>query len=223
MAKNFPYFKFTVTEWLTGDIVYEDYDVQGLFINICAIYWQRDGKLTLEDINLRYKNPPQMSKLTDRFISVSDGFISVKFLDEQLIEAGHISKVNSINGKKGGRPKALVALEKKPNANRTLTELKPKKSKEEQEEEQELNKNKNIPSEFEFLNYCKTIERINYSSLEFSLKAKFESWVNNNWKDGNDNKIKNWKSKIKNTIPYLKKSVSQPNNNYLADSSKMQY
>jgi hypothetical protein len=133
MAKNFPYFKFIATEWMTGDIVFESFSTQGLFINICALYWQRNGKLSIEDINKRFKNPIELNELTDRFFSVNDGFISVKFLDEQLIEANHISKVNSENGSKGGRPK-------KPTANRPLTDRKPKKSKEEKEEEEETEK-----------------------------------------------------------------------------------
>lgn len=142
MAKNFPYFKFVVTEWMTGDIVFESLSVQGLFINICALYWQRDGSLSIEDINKRYKNPEELGQLTDRFFSVNDGFISVKFLDEQLIEANHISKVNSENGAKGGRPKASKTLKEKPTANRPLTERKANESKEEKETEENKNKSK---------------------------------------------------------------------------------
>ena len=67
MAKNFPYFKFIATEWLTGDIVYEDFECQGLFINICALYWQRDGKLSIDDINRRYKNESIIQSLSGRF------------------------------------------------------------------------------------------------------------------------------------------------------------
>ena len=67
----------------------------------------------------------------------------------------------------------------------------------------------NIPSTLEFLNYCKEIKEINYASYEFSLKSKYESWVADGWKDGNGNKIKNWKSKIKNTIPFLKPQQQQ--------------
>lgn len=67
MAKNFPYFKFIATEWLTGDIVYEDFDTQGLFINICALYWQRDGKLSIDDITRRYKNELLIQALSGRF------------------------------------------------------------------------------------------------------------------------------------------------------------
>ncbi len=135
MAKNFPYFKFIATEWLTGDIVYEDFEQQGLFINICALYWQRDGRLSFDDIIKRYKNELNISLLTPRFFSVTDGFISIKFLDEQLIEAGHISKVNSENGKKGGRPKALKTLEKKPTAKRNESEKKQIKEKKRKEED----------------------------------------------------------------------------------------
>jgi len=104
MAKNFHYFKFIAMEWLTGDIYFEDYELQGIFINVCALYWQRDGSLSMDDIKKRIKSD-RIAELTDRFISVTDGFISIKFLDEQLIEAGHVSKVNSANGKKGGAGK----------------------------------------------------------------------------------------------------------------------
>lgn len=153
MAKNFPYFKFVVTEWMTGDIVFESLSVQGLFINICALYWQRDGVLTVSDINKRFKNPEELTELTDRFFSVNDGFVSVKFLDEQLIEANHISKKNSENGSKGGRPK-------KTEKNPPLSELNPtqsqkKQSKEElkkSKEEKELNNNKIFIDNSVFLN-----------------------------------------------------------------------
>ena len=112
MAKNFPYFKFIATEWLTGDIVYEDFECQGLFINICALYWQRDGKLSIDDINRRYKNESIIQSLSGRFFSVNNGFISISFLDEQLVDANHISKVNSENGKKGAEKRKMLAVAK---------------------------------------------------------------------------------------------------------------
>jgi hypothetical protein len=126
MAKDLPYFKFTVAEWLTGDIVFESFEMQGLFINICALYWQRECKLSLSDIDKRYKRPDLLNELTDRFISVNNGFISVKFLDEQFEFRKGVSIKNSKNGSLGGRPKHLQTLEEKPNANRTLTEHKAK-------------------------------------------------------------------------------------------------
>lgn len=138
MAKNFPYFKFTASEWLTGDIVFESFSIQGLFINICALYWQRDGKLSIDEINKRYKSPIELKELTDRFISVSDGFISVSFLDEQLIQAEHISKTNSKNGSLGGRPKAT--------AKRPLSEKKQIRIRKEGDKKREENNKENNAS-----------------------------------------------------------------------------
>lgn len=146
MAKNFPYFKFTATEWLTGDIVYESLELQGLFINVCALYWQRDGKLTIEDLIRRYKNESLINELIDRYIWNEQGNILIKFLDEQLIEANHISKVNSENGKKGAEAKRNKA-----NAKRPLNDSKAILSKEEKEEEINKNKNKNKIKEFVFI------------------------------------------------------------------------
>lgn len=37
------------------------------------------------------------------------------------------------------------------------------------------------------------------------IEAKYQSWVDNGWKDGNNNKIVNWKSKINNTIVHILK------------------
>lgn len=128
MAKELPYFKFTVAEWLTGDIVFEKFNVQGLFINICAIYWQRSGILSIEDINKRFKNPPELTELTDRFISVIDGFISIKFLNEQFDDRKHLSFQNSQNGSLGGRPKGSKTLNKKATTKRTISDHKAKQS-----------------------------------------------------------------------------------------------
>lgn len=123
MAKELPYFKFSVADWLTGDIVYEDFNIQGLFINICAIYWQRNGNLSIEDINKRYKNPKELTELTGRFFSLNNGFISIKFLDEQFEDRKKLSFTNSGNGKKGGIAKALKTKDILANANRTLGEF----------------------------------------------------------------------------------------------------
>lgn len=167
MAKNFPYFKFTATEWLTGDIVYESLELQGLFINVCALYWQRDGKLTIEDLIRRYKNELLINKLIDRYIWNEQGNILIKFLDEQLIEANHISKVNSENGKKGAEAKRNKA-----NAKRPLNDSKAILSKEEKEEEINKNKNKNKIKEFVFISESelnKLNEEFSHHEVEWML------------------------------------------------------
>jgi uncharacterized phage protein (TIGR02220 family) len=164
---------------MTGDIVFECLDTQGLFINICALYWQRNADLSIEDINKRFKNPLQLANLTDRFISVSDNKINIKFLDEQLIEAGHISKTNSINGSKGGRPKAPKIQEEKPTANRTLTDRKAKKSKEEQEQEEEIN-NVATQKDIDFkklLEYFNKTTNKNFKTIPDKAKKAFNARI----------------------------------------------
>jgi len=36
-----------------------------------------------------------------------------------------------------------------------------------------------------------------------ALKLKYESWIENGWRDGNDKPIVNWKVKLLNTLPYI--------------------
>ena len=70
----------------------------------------------------------------------------------------------------------------------------------------EKDKKEVIPTKEEFINYCKNIYNNsdkNFDDYKFSIELKYDSWILNGWKDGKDSKIKNWKSKINNTIPYL--------------------
>lgn len=84
----------------------------------------------------------------------------------------------------------------------------------ETETEVEGVKNKNeIPSLIEFMDYCLSIEGINTEPLRFSIQAKYEAWTENKWRDGNNSPIKNWKTKIKNTIPHLKPVYNGNSNN----------
>lgn len=56
------------------------------------------------------------------------------------------------------------------------------------------------PTYEDFLNYS-VAKKPNVCTMQ--LKLKYDSWVENGWKDGNNKPIKNWKSKILNTLPYL--------------------
>jgi hypothetical protein len=64
-----------------------------------------------------------------------------------------------------------------------------------------------MPEISEMLNFAKTeIEKLghDFSKFEYPVKSKIETWQENGWKDGHNKPIKNWKAKIKNTIPFLK-------------------
>jgi hypothetical protein len=59
-----------------------------------------------------------------------------------------------------------------------------------------------IPEFSEFLEYA--ISQVPTVNKE-DVKLKYESWKVNEWKDGNDKKIMNWKTKLNNTLPYIRK------------------
>jgi hypothetical protein len=64
-----------------------------------------------------------------------------------------------------------------------------------------------LPPLQEFLEYCKKNLEQNkfiYTEYEYSLKSKYDTWVANGWKDGHNKQIKDWKGKIRNTIPFLR-------------------
>lgn len=208
MAKNFPYFKFTSSEWLTGDIVFEDLETQGLFINICAIYWQRDGELLIDDIEKRFENSlgkaklsECLAKLSDRFLSVKDkkiGKISIKFLDEQFVLISEISHQNSLNGSKGGKAKALKDKELLATASDRLA----KSSKEEKKREEEEKRRKELEKRKEEKKFTppQLFDVIDYFTekgfpIELAKRA-FEFYDTANWIDSKGNKVKNWKQKM---------------------------
>jgi hypothetical protein len=63
-----------------------------------------------------------------------------------------------------------------------------------------------IPDYDEFLAYA--VSQVP-NIIQLEVRLKYDSWILNDWKDGNDKKIVNWKSKINNTLPFLKKHETQ--------------
>ena len=73
-------------------------------------------------------------------------------------------------------------------------------------------KGNEIPDFNSFLKYA--IKQKPNVDIE-SIKFKYESWKENNWKDGFGNEIINWKNKLLNTLPYIdevKKQKYDPTN-----------
>ena len=117
MSKRLPYFQFEPAEYITKDIQFCSYAAQGVFINICAIYWQRDCVLTLEQVRRRFKEDKLIDELiSEGVFSIVDENIVIGFLDSQHDYATVKSVKNSKNGKLGGRPKKPTKSETKPNA-----------------------------------------------------------------------------------------------------------
>ena len=68
----------------------------------------------------------------------------------------------------------------------------------------------NIPSLEEFTEYAKTLE--NYIlELDYLIIEKYDSWLGNGWKNSYNKPITNWKSSIKNTMPFLQSELQSGN------------
>ncbi len=122
--KDLPYYKHDVSEWMNGAITLETFEVQGVFINICSYYWFKSGCLTLTEIKRRLKCKDSVfaTLIESRLIKIDGDDISITFLDQQLEERGNKSKINSINGSKGGAPKGNHNAKKAENSPQETTE-----------------------------------------------------------------------------------------------------
>lgn len=105
MTKELPYFKFYTSKWNLGEIQFRTLEEQGLFINICSLLWERDGKLTEKYLLARYTSMRSNATVSDcikslcdaELIVLRDGEIEVSFLNEQLLELQEISNQNREN------------------------------------------------------------------------------------------------------------------------------
>jgi len=128
-------------------------------------------------------------------------------LKRDLEKYENIRERNKINGSKGGRPKKA----KKPTG-LSGNPKKPKKADSVTDTVTVTDKviDINIPAYEDFLKYAVSKKP---KLKPDELKLKYESWVENNWKDGNDKPIKNWKTKILNTLPYISETTKTVNTN----------
>lgn len=125
MAKELPYFKFEPAEYITKDISFCSYAAQGLFINLCSHYWQRNCEMTIAQAERRFKDKELLNELIDEnIITHENGKIIIKFLILQRDEAIQKSNVNRLNGSKGGRPKKPRKTQNKPNGFNSQSETK---------------------------------------------------------------------------------------------------
>lgn len=127
MAKDLPYFKFFCSEWNDGDITLENFEYQGLFINICSYYWSNECSITFDKLLKKFRgfdeilldlNAAGLFKIDD------NRNISISFLDEQRNERIESSKNKSKGGKASAEARRLkkLAVEKQQEINKHSTE-----------------------------------------------------------------------------------------------------
>lgn len=111
MSKELPFFKFNATEWITGNISYESFEMQGAFISVCAEYWNRNNCLTIEEAKLRLRNSEIVDKLIEKnYLKTKKNNLVITFLDLERKEITAKRLKLSESGRKGGLSKAKASL-----------------------------------------------------------------------------------------------------------------
>lgn len=119
MAKELPFFKFEPSEWDSGNIQICSREVKGLFIDLCALYWNRVGELpyALALQKLCNGSKDALQELIDnQIIQVIDGNILIEFLEEQLLEFGNVSEKRRNAAKKRWLDANALQVQSKSNA-----------------------------------------------------------------------------------------------------------
>jgi hypothetical protein len=190
MAKELPYFRFTVQDWQNGKISIESFEMQGLFISVCGYYWINDCDLTLAMLKKKFSIA---TNLLDELITLGilkhenrHDKVEIVFLNEQYDLLSEKRKARQNAGSKGGNAKA---------------KLKQKGSYKDKDNNKDNNKDKdNKPTMEEFLNHAVSVKP---NVDQEAVKLKFQSWVQNEWRTGKDKPIKNWKSTLTNTLQFI--------------------
>ena len=194
---------------------------------------QKDKQKESKVENFAYKLakflPFDLHIVTDAINELLDeGVLSIDndlLIQKRMVKDNEISIVRAIAGAKGGT-KTMSEKEKfakaKPKANgkakhQANTEYEDENSSSLITKDiQDINikdningikKDITIPALPEFLDFAKQVcteTGLKYGDYGFTIITKYETWIDNGWKDGNGSKIKNWKLKFKNTLPYLK-------------------
>ena len=179
MSKELPFFKFNATEWITGNISYESFELQGAFISVCAEYWNRNNTLTIEEAKLRLRNSELIEKLIEKnYLKTKKTFLVISFLDLERKEISAKRLKLSESGRKGGLSKAKATLKQGSSI-------------------KEVDKDKEIDIEVKGKFKRPTVQEINLFCLDQNLKLDAETFINyydsNGWKVGKNN-MKDWKA-----------------------------
>lgn len=112
MAKELPYFRFTVQDWQNGKISLESFELQGLFISVCGYYWINDCSITLTMLQKKFSNAKDLLKaLIDLSIIKHENRhdkVEIDFLNIQYDLLSEKRKLRQSAGSKGGNAKAKL-------------------------------------------------------------------------------------------------------------------
>jgi hypothetical protein len=201
------WFKFTPTDWIMGKIQRCPEITQARFMRLVCLYWNKECVLSYEDAEIEIDKEHLDILISKKVIKNDDGFLIIEFLNEQLED---ISKTSE------KRRKAVLKRWNKVKQNNTsvlindtsVLQNDTEKSRVEKDKIRVEKENINIPEFLEFSTYAKEKEpKVNIKAL----KNKYDAWVVNGWRNGNDRPIKNWKSALLQTLIYIEKNNTNAN------------
>ena len=202
MAKD-PAFLFYSSDFLSGitDLTMEE---RGQYITLLCVQHQK-GFLTEKTIRLLVGSVSV--DVLSKFSKDSNGHYTNERLADEIIKRNNFTESRRNNGSKGGRPKKNEEKKEKQVNNHMVNHM------ENENEDDNVDINK-VPSFEIFLEYA-----LLHKPLidEFHLKAKYDSWIGNGWKDGFDTKIKNWKLKLRSTLSFIKEKSKENKHEQLSN------
>jgi len=93
-TKKLPFFKFDVNAWMIGKVQFLTLEERGIFIELCVRIWMEKGSVKNDEFLHRFLKieMPLLAKALQTFLTLgilteNDGFLSVKFINEQLCES----------------------------------------------------------------------------------------------------------------------------------------
>ena len=208
---NLQWFKFSPADWMMGRIQRQPAQVQVDFLRVCCQYWKNEGNYSIEDAKLEAMDSYDVL-VKYKIIKENNDNVVIEFLDEQLDGIEEKRKQASEAGKRSAeaRKRRTESNDRSTTVKQPLNEpstesnrvekSRVEKSREEQDEE----KDKQIPAYEDFKEYAlDKCSELNFNVSESQINAKYQSWKTNGWRNGNGKQIKNWKSTLLNTLPYL--------------------
>lgn len=160
--------------------------------------WQVDMPVAEIRIGEKLDEKEAIKSFGDKIVVIDNG---EKWFIKDFIEFqyGELNPTNRVH-------ESVLTILKKYKIKEHISPLQRAKDKDKDKEKDKVrDKDKEpVPQLIEFLAYVQE-KSTDYLLIQESAKLKYESWIENGWKDGNDKPIGNWKTKLLNTIPHLKK------------------
>lgn len=198
MSKDTPFFKFDSSSWLGGAIQFTSLESKGLFIDLCAIYWETKQPIKIDTkLRVRLRCPEAtlgnlIATLEELdIIQQSELGITIPFLDKLLNERQKWIKKQSEYGKLAHKSKGSLANKK---------EERREKKEDSRNKKEDITKKVNQKKCGSLRFTPPTLDQVSDYCLERGNGVDAVKWFNfyqsKGWMVGK-NKMKDWKAAVR--------------------------